>query len=151
MASAATFRDQLLALEGLLGSRRQVARLLGVNHGRISAWLGTSRPRPAAIRKIADAAAVVDALSARAGSNADAIVSSLEASWGELDGARPSTLIAAGRADEVLQVIREATPQVSAKPTFEAESELVDALMTLAAAARASADAVRSAQLGVRE
>jgi transcriptional regulator with XRE-family HTH domain len=150
MAAAATFRDQLVELEAVVGSRRQVARLLGVHHGRISAWLGSSRPRAAALRRIADAAAAVEALAARGGSSPDAIVSLLEAPWDELNGARPSELIAAGRAAEVTAAVRRSARSRGGRK-LSVEHELVDALITLASAARASADALTSAQLGVAE
>jgi transcriptional regulator with XRE-family HTH domain len=150
MAAAATFRDQLVELEAVVGSRRQVARLLGVHHGRISAWLGGSRPRAAALRRIADAAAVVEALAARGGSSPDAIVSLLEAPWDELNGVRPSELIAAGRAAEVTAAVRRSAASRGGRK-LNVERELVDALMTLATAARASAEALTSVQLGARE
>ncbi len=148
MAAAATFRDQLVELEAVVGSRRQVARLLGVHHGRISAWLASARPRAAAVRRIADAAAVVDALAARGGSSPDAIVSLLEAPWAELNGARPSELIAAGQAAEVLAAVRGSASSGGDEAALNVERELADALMTLAKAARASATALASARLG---
>lgn len=138
---------QLRDLADLLGSQRQVGKLLGVSHSQVARWIKGGPARSPSIRRIADAFSVVDALRRREGGDASAAVVALMSPWQELDYRRPADLIAADRAGDVLRLLRAQTLEWTADNASSVawNADLVSALNALAAAASATADALRQA------
>jgi hypothetical protein len=133
--------EQLQGLVAALGSQGAVARLLGTQSSRVSEWLHGVKPRPRTVRRIAEAAAAVEVVSARVGGDSDALRSMLEMPLPELGAARPFDLIEQGRAAEIVKALSELQPATDHEA---AERDLADALFALAAAARRSAHALEA-------
>jgi hypothetical protein len=136
-----TYASQLRELVALFGSQRRVATFAGLGHSQVSRWISGGRARESSVRQIADAAGVVDALRTR-GLNGPAVVTAVNTIWPELDGARPTELVAAGRAADVLAAVDRRYSFAKQPNEPDAGPPLVDALLALAAAARASAAAL---------
>lgn len=144
MAASDDHVRQLDRLTELLGSQGAVARLLDTKPTRISEWRRTGvKPRVATLRRIADATAAVDALHTRAGGHATTLRSLLETPLPEFAGGRPSELIPQGRGAEIVAAF--AAPAMH-DDAGVAELDLVEALIELAQAARASARALQVAR-----
>jgi hypothetical protein len=95
------------------------------------------------VQRIADAAAAVNVLQRRAGGDVNALRSLLETPLPELGGSRPSELIGSGRGAEIVRALAAPEPAVDREA---AERDLVEALVALAVAARASAQALEAAR-----
>jgi uncharacterized protein (DUF2384 family) len=141
---AASHVQQLDGLIAALGSQGAVARLLATESSRLSEWRRAGvTPRPATVQRIADAAAAVNVLQGRAGGDVNALRSLLETPLPELGGSRPSELIGSGRGAEIVMALAAPEPAVDREA---AERDLVEALVALAVAARASAQALEAAR-----
>ena len=142
----AVFGDHVQQLDGLiaaLGSQGEVALLLGTESSRISEWRHGVTPRPAKRGRIAEASAAVDILRERAGGDVNSLRSLLATPLPELRGSSPDQLIRQGQGAEIVSALAQRRPSIDRETL---ESDLVEALVALATAARRSADALTAAQ-----